>query len=299
MFKPSKTTHDLICAALREDIGLRDITTEALIPSDLKGEAHIDIKKAGILCGGPVISELFRILDPGIEVVAKVRDGEKARAGQKVFVLRGRIRSILKGERVALNFLGFLSGVATLTNNFVKRVRGSGAKILDTRKTTPLWRELEKYAVRTGGGTNHRFGLWDEVLVKDNHWLAIRKLLKEHTHTYFYKQLRVAFDGKKIPIHVEVESVEELKELLTNGHAPTCVLLDNFSLNGLKQAVKIARKSHPKLLLEASGGVNLSNVHQIAKAGVDRISIGALTHSSSFLDFSLHIAHIFASKKNK
>lgn len=293
----SKTTKDLIRAALREDVGRGDITTEALIPADLEGEAEIDSKKTGVICGGPVIRELFHDLNPKIQVIQKVQDGSVVRKGQKVFTLKGPIRSILEGERVALNFLGYLSGISTFTYQFVQKIRGTKSKILDTRKTTPLWRELEKYAVRCGGGVNHRLGLWDEVLVKDNHWLSIRKLLKKDSHTYFYHQLKMTFSGTKIPISVEVESVDELKELLKGDLVPKCVLLDNFTVPELRKAVKVTRETFPGLLLESSGGVKLHNVRKIAKTGVDRISIGALTHSSTFLDFSLHITRV--TNKNK
>src|SRR3989338_5776396 len=173
MLKISNRSHSLIRQALQEDIGKGDVTTNVLIPAALSGGASIVAKEGGILCGGSVVQEVFRTVDPRLNVSQKVSDGTHVSKGKKVFVIRCRVASILKAERVALNFLSRLSGIATLTRKFVLETKGTRAKIYDTRKTTPLWRELEKYAVRTGGGESHRFGLWDEVLVKDNHWIAL------------------------------------------------------------------------------------------------------------------------------
>ena len=286
MFKISSQTHFLIQQALREDIGKGDITTRALIPSSAIGKARIEAKEAGILCGGPIVSEVFRQMDPKLKVFQRIRDGAKVRKGQIVFLLRGRIKSILTAERVALNFLSRLSGIATLTNKFVGKMRGAKAKILDTRKTTPLWRELERYAVRCGGGQNHRFGLWDEILVKDNHWQFVKSAQKMSHALQLTKR-------KGIPVEIEVAGLRQLERLLNQKFVPNRILLDNFSVSDLKKAVRMTRRARPKLLLEASGGITLSNVRQIAKIGVDRISIGALTHSAPALDFSLEISHVY------
>ena len=292
MFKISSQSRSLVRQALREDIGTGDITTDALVPSAFVGEARIEAKASGILCGGPVVLEVFRLVDPRLKIERKVSDGARVSKGKSAFVIRGRVASILKGERVALNFLSHLSGIATLTNQFVSNTKRTRAEIYDTRKTTPLWRELEKYAVRCGGGQNHRLGLWDEVLVKDNHWYAIRPLLEKTRCRYFGDRLKSQLKGKKIPVEVEAADLKELSHLLEADFHMDRILLDNFSVPQLRQAVHLVRRSHNRILLEASGGVTLANVCQIAKAGVDRISVGALTHSAPALDFSLNLGRV-------
>ena len=294
MLKISNQTRSLIRKALREDIGREDVTTRLLVPRTLLGEACIEAKANGILCGGPVVREVFRAIDSRLRIKQKRLEGSYVSKGEKVFLIHGRIASILKAERVALNFLSHLSGVATLTQQFVKRLKGTRAKIYDTRKTTPLWRELEKYAVQSGGGNNHRFGLWDEILVKDNHWHAIYPLLEKTHCRYFNERFKSQMKRKKIPVEIEVGSLKELSHLLNGNSIADRILLDNFSLRHLKQAVRMVRKSHPQLLLEASGGVTLANVRQIAETGVDRISVGALTHSAPAFDFSLEIVRVFS-----
>lgn len=292
MFKISKEIRFLIHKALREDIGKGDVTTEVLIPRNLSGEAHIEVKQNGILSGGPVVLEVFRQIDSKLVLKQKVQDGKKVRKGQTVLLVSGRIQSILKAERVALNFLGRLSGIATLTHEFAERIRGTHARIFDTRKTTPLWRELEKYAVRCGGGQNHRFGLWDEVLVKDNHWYAVRKLLQKTHCRYFGDRLKSKLGKSKIPIEVEIASLMELSHLLSGNFVPDRILIDNFSAGNLRKAVQMTKRIRPKILLEASGGITLSNVREVAKTGVGRVSIGALTHSAPALDISLTVDRI-------
>ncbi|MBI4372845.1 MAG: carboxylating nicotinate-nucleotide diphosphorylase, partial [Candidatus Omnitrophica bacterium] len=232
----------LIRQALREDIGSGDLTTKALVPPDLSGTAYIQAKSNGILCGGEVVKEVFRLIDSRLKVAQTVSDGGCVSKGKKVFILKGRLSSILKGERVALNFLGHLSGIATLTYQFAAKIKGTRAKIYDTRKTTPLWRELEKYAVRTGGGVNHRFGLWDEILVKDNHWAAIRPLLEKTRCRYFGERLESALARKKVPVEIEVASLRELSHLLEGKFRPDRILLDNFSVRDIKHAVKFVKK---------------------------------------------------------
>ncbi len=293
---------DLLRRALREDIGRGDVTTEALIPKNQRGEAVIIAKEAGIFCGGIVAQEIFKLRDASLKILRNAKEGSRIRKGQTVFTVRGRIRPILEVERVALNFLGKLSGIATLTRAFVERVRGTKAKIFDTRKTTPLWRELEKYAVRCGGGANHRSGLWDEVLVKDNHWTAIWQILDETQCRYFGQRLR-PFQRRRIPIEIEVQSLKELAHLLEGTLVPDRILLDNFSIKELRRAVLFVngldqvlrsrydlRRKNP--LLEASGGIHLNHIRQVASTGVDRISIGRLTHSAPAIDFSLKIKKV-------
>lgn len=284
--------------ALHEDLGTGDVTTRSLILAHQTSEAVLIVKSHGIFCGGPVAEESFRTLDRKLQVVLHVREGKRVRPGKKVLTVRGRTRSILRAERTAVNFLSRLSGVATLTDTFVQKVKGTRAKIYDTRKTTPLWRMLEKQAVKTGGGENHRFGLWDEILVKENHWAALGGILRKRNGRYFSDRMRAALKRKKIPVEVEVRNLRELAHVMEGPYVPDRILLDNFSVPELKRAVlfaegldevlrrryKIRRK---KPALEASGGVTLANVRPIALTGVTRISVGALTHSAPALDFSL------------
>lgn len=276
----SAKTRALIRQALREDIGRGDITTQALVPPHLQGRAYIQAKANGVLAGSEVVSEVFRAVDSHLKVKKHISDGGRIRKGQKIFSVRGRAASILKGERVALNFLSHLSGVATLTRRFVEKVKGNKVKIYDTRKTTPLWRELEKNAVRTGGGYNHRFGLWDQVLVKDNHWVAIKK-----GDRHVFSSLCLSPFLKHKFIEIEVKNLEELVSVLPLR--PDAILLDNFSVSDLRRAVQMTKAFRKRPILEASGGVHLGNVQSVAKTGVDRISIGAITHSVPAVDFSL------------
>ena len=304
----------LLKEALTEDLGRGDITTEALIQKSQKGQAWIIAKDSGVCCGGGLAKEIFRLQDPSLKIDLHQKEGELIQKGKKILTVRGRIRPILEAERVALNFLGKLSGIATLTRSYVNQIRGTQAKIFDTRKTTPLWRELEKYAVRCGGGENHRFGLWDEVLVKDNHWAAIRPLLEKTRCRYFREKfvgagLVPAREGfrrprgaplqrRRIPIEVEVQSLKELAHLLEGTFVPDRILLDNFSIRELRRAVlfvnglyQLLEKRYSihrkKPELEASGGIHLKNVRPIAQTGVGRISVGRLTHSAPAVDFSL------------
>lgn len=258
--------------ALAEDLGGGDVTSNRLIPSGARANAVILARESGIFCGTPFLKELFRIADPKLKANFLIREGRPFRKNQTVVRLEGKVRSILKAERVALNFLGRLSGIATLTAAYVERVRGTRAKIFDTRKTTPLLREFEKYAVKSGGGINHRFGLYDAVLVKENH-RRFGNLSK----------LRTA----KGNFEIEVRNLKELSEALALG--PRVILFDNFSPARLKEAAGLVRKVNPRIILEASGGITLANVRAFAAAGVDRLSSGALTHSPRSLDFSLLI----------
>lgn len=274
---PSYLVRSTIIKALQEDIGPRDITTSILIPEDLDAKGSIIAKDDLVLAGIRVASECFRTLDPEIIFKGRFRDGDSIKAGKIIAEIKGKARSILMGERVALNFLQRLSGIATLTSKYVGKVKGLNVKIVDTRKTTPGLRVLEKYAVRMGGGFNHRFGLYDAVLVKDNHIAlsggirkALEKVRKETPHT--------------TKIEVETKTLKEVKDAIQAG--VNIIMLDNMDLEMIKKAVKLISS---KALIEASGNVNLDNVREIAKAGVDVISIGALTHSAPAVDVSLEI----------
>jgi nicotinate-nucleotide pyrophosphorylase (carboxylating) len=265
-----------VASALEEDLnGAGDITTDAIIPSDAKGEAAIVAREAGVVAGLDLAEAAFKALDPDARFTRVVRDGGKVAAGGTIATVAGKTRALLTGERTALNFLGRLSGIATLTASFVEAVKGTGARITCTRKTTPGLRALEKYAVRAGGGVNHRFGLYDAVLVKDNHIAAAGGIAKA------LERLR-ARNGHLVRVEVEVDTLDQLKEAL--NFPIDAVLLDNMDVETLKKAVKLVQG---RIVTEASGGVTLENVREIASSGVDVISVGALTHSPRNLDSSL------------
>jgi nicotinate-nucleotide pyrophosphorylase (carboxylating) len=264
----------IVKEALREDVGRGDITTIATVKAGAKAKAEIKAKEAGVIAGLMVAKEVFRQIDRRIKFVPKVKDGATVKKGKIITTISGPARGILTGERLALNFLQQLSGIATLTKQFVARVGGRGTKILDTRKTTPGLRALEKYAVKMGGGTNHRFGLYDAVLIKDNH-IALAGGVE--------KAIKV-FKGKR-KIEIEAKKVSQVKKAIEAG--ADIILLDNMSLKNLRTAVKLCKKA--KVKTEASGGVNLKTIGKIAKTGVAFISVGALTHSAKALDISLDI----------
>ncbi len=264
--------------SLAEDVGSGDITTNSIVPKNKIVEATIIAKESGVIAGLPLAELVFEVLDKKVKFISKVSDGKKVKKGTVIAKIKGPARAILTGERLALNFLQQLSGIATLTNQFVARVKGSGAKILDTRKTTPLWRGAEKYAVCCGGGVNHRLGLYDAVLIKDNH-LDIAGGVEEAV-------ARVKGQGsRRMAIEVECKKISQVKEAIDFGAKK--ILLDNMNIKTLRQAVKLCKKA--KVWTEASGGVNLKTVRSIAKTGVDSISVGALTHSAKAMDISLGI----------
>jgi nicotinate-nucleotide pyrophosphorylase (carboxylating) len=267
---------DLIHRALEEDIGPRDITTSLLIPEENESRALYIAKGNFILAGLPFAAKVFRILDASISFKTFFNEGFKIRKGDVIAEVFGKTHAILSGERVSLNILQRLSGIATFTNMYVERIKGLNSKIVDTRKTTPCQRFLEKYAVRIGGGSNHRFGLFDGILIKDNHIEAVGSIKKA---------IERAKSGHHLGrIEVEVENLHDLKEAIASG--ADIVMLDNMSISDIKKAVKIA---NGRVILEASGGIKLENVREIAKAGVDLISVGALTHSAVAVDISLKI----------
>lgn len=267
----------LVRMALAEDLGERgDVTSLATLAAGTQARAQIVAKAAGVLAGLQVLVAVFRELDAGLRLRLRVSDGERVQAGDLLCELEGRAVAMLGAERTALNFLQHLSGIATLTRRFVDAVAGTGAKILDTRKTTPGWRSLEKYAVRMGGGCNHRHGLYDALLIKENHIAAAGGITAALLRT------RACAAARGLPVLVEVERLAQLKEAL--GLAPERILLDNMSLTQLREAVVIAAGRVP---LEASGNMTLERVPVVAATGVDYISVGALTHSAPALDCSM------------
>ncbi len=266
--------------ALAEDLGRAgDVTSVATIPADKKARAVVVARKAGTISGLPLVEATFRKLDPDIKIEAHARDGHTVAATTNLMTISGNARAILAGERTALNFLGHLSGIATATGEFVRRVAGTKARIVEIRKTIPGLRALQKYAVRCGGGFNHRFGLDDAILIKDNHIAVaggIRAVLEAAKATA----------GHLVKIEIEVDSLDQLREVLDCGLADV-VLLDNMDTPTLAKAVGMVAG---RLVTEASGGITLDNVAAVAKTGVDIISSGALTHSSPSLDVALDIA---------
>jgi len=275
---PWSLVDDVIARALAEDLGGGDVTTLATVPAETRAEARIVARAAGVVAGLPVAARVFAHVDRRVEVALVARDGERVRPGQSVATLAGPARAILSGERVALNFLQHLSGIATRTARFVERVAGTGARILDTRKTIPGLRLLAKYAVRCGGGQNHRFGLYDGILIKDNHIAAAGSLAAAVARAR-------ALAPHLARVEVEVETLDQVREALAAG--ADLLLLDNMPLDEMRQAVALCRG---RAQTEASGGITEETVRAVAETGVDFISIGALTHSVSALDFSLDLA---------
>jgi nicotinate-nucleotide pyrophosphorylase (carboxylating) len=262
--------------ALSEDLGLAgDLTTDATVPEGAVIEAYISSRKRGVISGLPIAEATFAALDPQIEFTKMIRDGDRVVPGDPVARIAGNARAILSAERVALNFLGRLSGIATLTRAYVDAIAGTSASIVDTRKTTPGLRAFEKYAVVCGGGRNHRSGLFDAILIKDNHIAAAGGTVEA------IKAAR-ARAGHMVKIEIEVDTLDQLKEVLPLE--PDAVLLDNMTTAELREAVDLASG---KTLLEASGRIGLETVRVVAETGVDLISVGALTHSANVLDLGL------------
>lgn len=268
--------HELIRRFLAEDIGRGDLTSESIFSEDQIGSARLVAREPFVVAGaGPVAAEVFRVQNPAIVIIDPVEDGKRVRQGDVVLAVRGPVVDLLKAERVALNLLQRLSGIATLTARFVECVKDTPARIVDTRKTTPGLRLLEKYAVRAGGGTNHRFNLADGVLIKDNHIAACGSI----TEAVVKVRSRVPHT---LRIEVETENMSQVEECL--ACRVDIIMLDNMSVEEMKRAVeRIAGRA----LVEASGGVNLDTVAGIARTGVDLISIGALTHSAPSCDIGM------------
>jgi len=279
---PSKSQiKEIIDSALAEDLGMGDVTTEALLTDDQKGVGFIVAKEGGILAGIGVAEQVFHRVDTELNLKVFLEDGIRVEPGTKVAKVSGNITSILKSERVALNFLQRLSGIASETNRYVERVEGFPVRIMDTRKTTPGLRSLEKYAVMVGGGKNHRMNLSDGILIKDNHLEALRSQglnIKE----IVAKAKQNA--PHRLPVEVEVRTVAEALEAVEVG--VDIIMLDNMNLEDMRKAVE---SIHGRALIEASGGITLDNVRAVAETGVDYISIGALTHSARALDIHLKL----------
>jgi nicotinate-nucleotide pyrophosphorylase (carboxylating) len=272
---------EIIDRALAEDLGKGDVTTEALLPGDQRGTGFIVAKKEGVLAGMNVARQVFHRVAPELRVEVFLEDGAKVKPGSEIAKVSGSIASILKAERVALNFLQRLGGIASETNRYVEAVKGLPVCIMDTRKTTPGLRALEKHAVKAGGGQNHRMSLGDGILIKDNHLAALRGQglsIKE-----IIARARQNAPQRMV-VEVEVGNVSEASEAVEAG--ADIVMLDNMNLEDMREAVK---SIHGRALTEASGGITLDNVRAVAETGVDFISIGALTHSARALDISLEL----------
>lgn len=266
----------IVRAALAEDLGRAgDVTAQACIPADARLSAVFATRKPGVISGLACARLALAELDPTATFEGLVDDGAEVEPGQQIARAEANARALLSAERTGLNLLGRLSGIATLTHAYVRAVAGTGARIVDTRKTTPGLRALEKYAVRCGGGVNHRFGLDDAILIKDNHVAACGSVGEAVRRAK-------TFAGHLMKVEVEIDRLDQLEEALAPG--PDVVMLDNFSLGDLREAVRLARG---RAVLEASGGVNLDTVRAIAETGVDVISVGALTHSVGVLDIGL------------
>jgi len=275
--------YDPIAAALKEDIGDGDVTTDFFVPETLHATGRIIVREKAIVAGIGSAAEAFRQVDPLTDIQTNCRDGDDVAAGDVIIEVRGLARSILKAERVALNFLQRLSGIATLTREFVNAIGDHPAKILDTRKTTPGLRALEKAAVVAGGGSNHRFGLYDMVLVKDNHLATIRGL------SSFADQIRqLRHERPNIRIEVEADGLEQARAFVETPGIDV-ILLDNMTPAQIREAVALRRNS---IQFEASGGITLKNVKRVAATGVDYISIGALTNAARAIDIALEMTHV-------
>jgi len=265
----------IIKNALNEDVGSGDITTDTISPPDAKCEAQIIAKEKGIIAGIPIAKRVFQKLDPEVSFSQNSNDGDRVTPGQEILRIKATVRAVLTGERLALNLLQRMSGIATATSLYVDAVKGSQTKILDTRKTAPGLRVLDKYAVLAGGAQNHRFGLYDLVLIKDNHINFAGGISNA------VEIVRSKYQNK-FKIEVETSTLDEVKEALSSG--ADIIMLDNMNISMMKEAVKMINK---KALTEASGGITLSTITDIAETGVDYISVGAITHSSPALDISL------------
>lgn len=271
--------HEFIVKSLAEDVGDGDHTSLATIPANTQGKAKLLVKDDGILAGLELAVAIFKQIDPKVTIDLLMHDGDTIKKGDIVFTVQGSSHSILKAERLALNCMQRMSAIATQTHHIVAMLQGTGTKILDTRKTTPGFRYFEKWAVKIGGGVNHRFGLYDMILIKDNHVDYSGGIANAISNTKNY----LSQNHKTLDIEIEVRNLHELDEVLKTGGVQR-ILLDNFSLSDLKKAVNIIGDSY---ITEASGGITAQNVRDYAECGVDYISIGALTHSVKSLDLSL------------
>jgi nicotinate-nucleotide pyrophosphorylase (carboxylating) len=273
------TIPEIITNALAEDVGDGDHTTLATIPAYLNGKAKLLVKDDGVLCGADLAVQIFMAVDPALQVKVHIHDGAAIKKGDVVFEVTGSKASILKAERLVLNFLQRLSGIATATSQAVKQLEGLNTVILDTRKTTPLLRELEKYAVKTGGGENHRMGLYDMVMIKDNHVDFAGGIVQAIDAVQKY----LSRTGMKLKTEIEVRNFGELRQVMDHGKIDR-IMLDNFSLQDMTKAVQLIGGRYET---EASGGITIETLRAYAETGVDYISMGALTHHIKSLDMSL------------
>ncbi len=271
-----KAVEKIVKLSLKEDIGKGDITTDLIVNDKLKCLAIIKSKDTGVLAGNPIAELVFKRLDPRIKYIQRKKDGDTINPNDIIAEVRGSVRTVLTGERLSLNFLQRLSGIATLSQKFVNKTKGFDVKIIDTRKTTPGLRILEKYAVTVGGCYNHRFGLFDGILIKDNHVQIAGNVEKA--------VLKVRAKHKNKEIEVETSNINQVREALKSG--ADIIMLDNMTPDKIKKAVKIIDS---KAMTEASGEINLDNIGEYAKTGVDYISVGALTHSAKSLDIGLYV----------
>jgi nicotinate-nucleotide pyrophosphorylase (carboxylating) len=275
------SVEDFISFALSEDVGDGDYTSLSTVDESKFGRAEIKIKEYGILSGISLAKKIFQTVDPTLEIQALSIDGNEVSTGEIVMNIDGSVRSLLKAERLVLNCMQRMSGIASQTRKYVLAVAGTDAKILDTRKTTPNFRQFEKQAVLDGGGMNHRFGLFDMILIKDNHVDASGGIRNALLKTADYMQLT----GRKFPVEIETRNLQEVEEVMSTGIADR-IMLDNFSPHMLKKAISIIRG---KIETEASGGITLENIREYALTGVQYISVGALTHSYRSLDISMKL----------
>jgi len=275
----SASLDSLLTRALEEDIGEGDHSTLASIPEEATGKAHLLIKEKGVLAGVEVAEKVFRLYDPSIIMAIHMKDGTLIRPGDIAFIVQGPARSILSCERLVLNIMQRMSGIATQTREYVSRLEGLSTRVLDTRKTTPGMRMLEKMAVRIGGGMNHRMGLYDMIMLKDNHidYAGGLKQALDRTRNYLRQK------GKDLRIEVEVRNLKDVEEVLEAGGVDI-IMLDNFDLETTRKAVRMIGGRY---LVESSGGITLENVREYAACGVDYVSVGALTHQLHSLDMSL------------
>jgi nicotinate-nucleotide pyrophosphorylase (carboxylating) len=300
----SEYAQRLVQMALEEDIGAGDATVLATIPGRATGKARILAREDLVCAGLPIAERVFRALDPGMRIELCVHDGEFVSKGTVLLHLEGKARAILTGERTALNFLGRLCGIATMVHHFVKAIHGTRARIRDTRKTTPGLRLLEKYAVKTGGGTNHRIGLYDAILLKENHIALAGRVKQALDQAHSYAAMHSKPDALTayeeavpsravdtvLPIQIEVRGDRELREALSAG--AESVLLDNMTPAEAKHCVQLARDLRPDCLVEISGGITLENVRSYAETGADFLSAGVLTHSAPAANLSLLVDSI-------
>ena len=278
MYTVDELEDRLIDLAFAEDIGDGDHTTLCCIPEDMMGQSKLLVKEEGIIAGVEVARKVFKRFDPTLEMEVFIRDGEHVKPGDVAFVVKGKSQSLLQTERLMLNIMQRMSGIATMTNRYVERLQGTGTRVLDTRKTTPGLRMLEKQAVKIGGGTNHRIGLFDMILLKDNHVDFAGGITKaiDRCHAYLEEK------GLKLKIEIEVRNFDELNEVLNHGGVDR-IMLDNFSVEDTGKAVKLIDHRYET---ESSGGITFDTIRDYALQGVDFVSVGALTHSVKGLDMS-------------